>query len=143
MGFSAKNVSKLDYDFSAWKDDDGNALPKGDIPEPSPLQIAAYWGAYSEFVRAHSRKISEFEKKLKAAEGDQDTIDALEEEYQRWTDSIEQDRLADRKKMLAALCSDSPDFDTLDKLPGRPFVAFERYMQEEISPLGSSAATQK
>lgn len=137
MGYQAKEkITNLDYDFNPY------AAVKGVTPEPSPDQIKTYWLAFQAMVRRNRNELVEWDQRLNQLDPDDRAgRNALDEEYAAWQDQASDERLVLRRKMLAAVCSDQPSVEDLEKLPGRVFDDFEGYMQEELTPKGSTNAS--
>ncbi len=128
MGFNAGEVLEpLDYDFSAF------GGPVGVIPEPSSGAVKDYFRAMKNLAK-EARKFKDIEAKL----GNIDDV-SDEELAERMATIDEAEEGADelqraQKEALAALCSNTPSFDELDRLPFRIFTAFNKWLVGEINP---------
>lgn len=137
MGFNAGEILEpLDYDFSKY---DG---PVGTVPEPSSGAVKGYFRAMKNLAK-EARKFKDIEKAL----GDEEEIDSLpdEELAERMSMLDEAEEGVDmlqkqQKEALAALCSNQPSFDELDRLPHRVFQAFNKWLIGEINPKKDSPA---
>lgn len=131
-GFDAgAAVEKLSYDFTAF----GGG--KGDIPEPSPEQVASFW---AELIGALTRHAGHKAVVAKDGESEEARDERLRQEVIEGKHrSIE--TIARRRELVSELCSGTPSVDDLCKLPARVLAAFEAYIQEALSPEASSTAT--
>ncbi len=136
-GFSYTDIAKqFAYDFTGCPKDDGSGpcTGKGLIPEPSLVQIEAFFNSLSKG----------FQPILDAvASGDADALAAsvagdTPEEKRASTLAT----MAAFREAVAAVCSNKPSLAELTDLPPRIFGLFARYVMEELSvPKGTSATT--
>lgn len=137
MAYKAQDqVDPLDYDFGPYCPD-----IKGITPEPTPDHIKQYWLAIQAGMRSDRNEILEWQDRMDAITGtdakSRERRHQIEEEYAVFQDKQTDTRFARRREALAALCQNQPSLEELERLPGRVFDDFERYMQDEISPKGS------
>lgn len=129
--FDAGSVSAIEYDFSGFKDDNGLPIEdKGSVPEPS---------------RAHVNQVM---KQIQAAfkEMGFDDVDSPEDVSSRMNRIEDEDMFEKMTEKLVGLISDlcggSPSYESINRLPYRPFMAFFGYLMGEVmSPETSKPAT--
>lgn len=134
-GFNATEaVEKLEYNFGRYDDDQTH-----EIPEPSSDQVATFWSSFFGIVQRSREAVD------KAAKAPED--ETAEQRDERLKAQIVEgqhrtvENLAERRKLVAALCSNEPSIEKLEALPHRIFDAFESYMLAALNPEASGAAT--
>lgn len=139
-GFSAiRNVSKMSFDFRPFATGDGSA---GDIPEPTTDQLAEFYLAWEEMIRANRDALVAFD--LEPTDGKEPTRDeiiARDRKIAEFNREHAAERVEQRITLIAAVCSQMPSEETLRKLPSRILDAFETYVFEEFAPKASKDAS--
>ena len=135
-GFGDDAVKELSYNFDKW-------LPEGErtgrhvIPEPSTDQISDFWTAYFKTLDGIRRERGEEAPKNPDGTDAEETPDERDDRIARNIALGQQAAMKaneERKVILAELCSNTPDRETLDKLPHRVIRAFEAYIVGAFSP---------
>lgn len=117
---AATAVEALEYDFSAYSGGEGV------IPEPSTAQVDEFFKTLKDLY-SHINPDSD----------DKEAIEAL-----KAMGEDEANRIGDRlKDSLAALCSNSPSREDLDRLPFRVFSAFSGWLAGSLRPEAKTSGT--
>jgi hypothetical protein len=131
MAFKAsESTSDLKWDFRPFVD------AFGETPEPSSDQISDYWASELARMRESQRRAEEFNSQLDdlTKAKDEDGIRALHDKYDSESIALGKSNLDERRHVLSQLCSDCPNYDQINALPGRIFEAFEFEMQQSLGP---------
>jgi hypothetical protein len=146
-GFTGAGIEDLAYDFTKWipeaDPEIGYTPGKHRIPEPTDLQITAYFGAIGSMLRSNGAKLDHFQHRLtEAAEArNEDLRYEIEDEFEKWERDNRAKGRAERLQLVANLCSNEPNAEVLDRLPGRIFDAFTEYLQDELTGKDRRSAT--
>lgn len=138
---AALEVESMDWDFSAPLKD---RKAKGTIPEPSTGQVEAFFNDTRKLIKSIREELKEKAGldigNLEEVKGDdlkEETIKALE----AMSDSMLTDQQEALSEIIAKVCSDQPDAATLQKLPYRVFMAFNKWLAGELRPNQQAADT--
>lgn len=112
---------------------------EGDIPEPTSDQIEEYFAEWRDIAIGGI----EFAEELQPKDRDGNRKPETTHE-QRQRESAQRERVKEfniaqnrrRAECMAALCSDFPDADSIEKLPGRSRIRFQNYLMGELTPEG-------
>jgi len=131
--FGAANVPAIKFNFDTWL-----GTKSGDIvvPEPSTEQVVRFWSEWQASLSRARAATAEMERELpkppenETADQRDERIMAEEAAGQLITAKF----MDERRALLAAVCSDVPNVDTLVSLPFRVQRAFEGYVAAKLSP---------
>lgn len=140
--FNADDIATLDYDFSGFYD----GGPRGVVPEPSTEAISAYQLAIADLLENAEQQVKLVvgpakPDEAKVEESDDEADSASDREKNAAISRINEETWAERKRLLAALCSEQPSFDEINRLGHRVFMKFEEYVLGKWTPQAASAAT--
>lgn len=127
-------VEAMEYDFSDYKDDEGNPLPSGIIPEPTTDQMEAYFNGVRNIAQSvRDTRMNVQDMREKAGSGD-----LSNEEMEKILASMDQVSIKKFQgeicDLLGSLCSDQPSAIVLGRLPYRVLQAFMGWIQGNLRP---------
>jgi acyl-CoA reductase-like NAD-dependent aldehyde dehydrogenase len=139
VGFKAtSSVSKMDYNFEP------HVRERGDIPEPSSDQIAAFFDAQESAMREWRDALAELQPEGEEKTWTPEQRREAERAMADYVREHREERLQRRVEILSAVCSGKPSVTTLTELgstASRVLDAFESYIWEELSPKGSTSGS--
>lgn len=139
MGFDAgKAVEPLTWDFTKIT---GDSDDKGTVPEPSEQRVYELNARVRKLVREALEELQQEEGP--ESEVEEPTTDDFLRAVATLDQAQESALVLGRKidETYAEFCKGSPTFEQIRKLPHRHRIAFYRWLNEELSPEASSAAT--
>lgn len=139
-GFVASEMEVMEYDFTSL----GEGFTKGQIPEPTPEQVAHYWSEYIgmlQLTQAEQLERGNRENNLANDGESAEQRDARLRENIAYQQEISARNVQQRRELLAELCSKTPSLEELERLPYRVLGAFEAYISGCLNPEAWSTAT--
>lgn len=161
--FGADTIDTMEYDFTKWVPGDPDAA--GEIPEPTELQVQAYFSEvgdialeeahfFAERLKAHNDGRRARYLEAHPLEDPQPTDDELPADPPELIQAFNRDHEDEMRKFreamrartiaaIAELCSHKPSVTVLSALPFRQIDGFSGWLTGQFSPEARAAAIKR